>query len=278
MSLFREAVRRIQLRAALSGTALCEQIERVKYAIQSGGAAFREVVLPEHRSHLAECSQCRDRHQAVVDAFCTYDREQLSELGQLIGQIRSAIDYRDRLHLLTGSGEETRALLEGATVDGDSRAGDGSLSEAISPEVAAQNREPPSARPAPSKAPSSAGSQLVDDFIDMFPAPIEEDLFASRALMLAGLVGCKMRLYAASHLPNRDPWLEWRHASDGQAASEFTRNLDIDSFVIALAACKTSEILDVDAPELEPLLLPCCGDLAAVPGVVALKETCQIDE
>ena len=258
MRFFDEAFRRFKMRAALSELPLCEQIARVKYAIQSGRAIFREVVLPEHRTHLAECCQCCDRHQAVVDAFRAYDREQLSELGQLIGQLRSAIDYRDRLHLLTESGEETRALLEGATVDGDSRAGDGSLGEA-SPEEAARNR-------------------ALLEFDPLPIVPREEELFAFRALVLAGLVGCKMRLYAASHSPNRDPWLEWRHASDGQAACEFTRNLDIDSFVIALAACKTSEILDVYGLQLEPLLLPSCGDLAAVPGAVALREACRIDE
>jgi len=145
MPLFKEALRCIRLRAALSELPLCEQIERVKCAIRSGRATFRDAVLPEHRTHLAECCQCCDQHQAVVDVFRAYDREQLSELGQLIGQLRSAIDYRNRLHLLTESSEETRALLEGATVDGDSRAADGSLSEA-SPEEAAQNREPPSAR------------------------------------------------------------------------------------------------------------------------------------
>jgi len=274
MPLFKEALRCIRLRAALSELPLCEQIERVKCAIRSGRATFRDAVLPEHRTHLAECCQCCDQHQAVVDVFRAYDREQLSELGQLIGQLRSAIDYRNRLHLLTESSEETRALLEGATVDGDSRAADGSLSEA-SPEEAAQNREPPSARLVPRKVPSSAGSQLVDDFIDMFPSPREEDLFASRALMLASLVGCKMRLYAASHSPNRDPWLEWRHVSAGQAACEFTQNLNIDSFVVALAACKISEIVDIDSDQL---LLPSCGDLAAVPGALAVNATCRTEE
>jgi hypothetical protein len=258
MRFFDEAFRRFKMRAALSELPLCEQIARVKYAIQSGRAAFREVVLPEHRTHLAECCQCCDRHQAVVDAFRAYDREQLSELGQLIGQFRSAIHYRDRLHLLTESGVETRALLEGATVDGDSRAGDGSLGKA-SPEQDARVRE----------------------LLDLDPLPIvprEEKLFAFRAIMLACLVGYKMRLYAASHSPNRDPWMEWRHVSAGHAACEFTQNLNVDSFVVALAACKTSEILDVYGSQLEPLLLPSCGDLAAVPGAVTLKETCRIDE
>jgi len=281
MILFREAFRRWSLRKALSELPLCEQIARVKDAIQSGRTTFEEMLLPEHRAHLAECSQCCDRHQAVVDAFRAYDRERLSELGQLIGQLRSAIDYRDRLHLLTKSDEETRALLEGATADGEGRAGNGSLSEA-GPEEAARNRELPVARPAPREALSSAESQRLDPFLavlEYLPRE-EEDLFASRALMLASLVGCNMRLYAASHAPSRNPWLEWRHVSDGQAASEFTGNLDVDSFVIALAACRTSEILNVPAhdTELRPLLLPSCGDLAAVPGAVAVKETCQVDE
>ncbi|MCX6619455.1 MAG: hypothetical protein NTZ98_25590, partial [Acidobacteria bacterium] len=109
MILFREAFRRWSLRKALSELPLCEQIARVKDAIQRGRTTFEEMLLPEHRAHLAECSQCCDRHQAVVDAFRAYDRERLSELGQLSGQRRSAIDYRDRLHRLTKSDEETRA-------------------------------------------------------------------------------------------------------------------------------------------------------------------------
>jgi len=281
MIFFREASRRYSLRGRLSELPLCEQIARVKDAIQDGRTTFEEMLLPEHRTHLAECSQCRDRHQAVVDAFRRYDREHLSELGELIGQLRSAIHYRDHLHLLTESGDEIRRLLWGPAADAESRAGDGSLSEAGT-EAAARNLELPGARPAPREAPSNAESQRPDPFLAVLEhlPKEEEDLFASRALMLASLVGCKMRLYAASHAPNRDAWLEWRHASHGEAASEFTGNLDVDSFVIALAACRTSEILNVPAhdTELRELLLPSYGDLAAVPGAVAVKETCQIEE
>lgn len=255
MRLYREAFRRFHLRAELSELPLCEQIAMVRDAIQNGRTTFEEMLLPEHRTHLAECSQCCDRHQAVVDAFRTYDREQLSELGELISQLRSAIDYRDRLHLLTESAEETRPLLEGATVDGDSRAEDGSLGKA-SPEQDARVRE----------------------LLDLDPLPIvprEEKLFAFRAIMLACLVGYKMRLYAASHSPNRDPWMEWRHVSAGHAACEFTQNLNVDSFVVALAACKISEIVGI---EFDRMLLPSCRDLAVVPGALAVNATCRTEE
>jgi hypothetical protein len=198
----------------------------------------------------------------VVDAFCTYDREQLSELGQLIGQLRSAIDYRDRLHLLTG----TYPWAYDADVDEDDRP------EGASPDDASQ------------KVPESEPAEMAilrRELLD-FDRPPTVDLgelaFAWRALMLGRLVGCKMRLYAASHSPNRDPWLEWRHEPNGQAAWEFTRNLDIDSFVIALAACKISEMLGTYYPVPVPLLLPSCGDLLAVPGALELEETRRFEE
>ncbi len=89
-----------------------------------------------------------------------------------------------------------------------------------------------------------------------------------------------MRDYANTHITTGNPWINWRKEARDSLVQRFVKELDHNTFVLALTAYKLDRVYESD-PSERMLTLPSDpsdGDLSAIDGTLAVENTPDLVE